>query len=1410
MADGLKDIVIKIVPELEPKILEKEIKQLANNSKSAMERAFWDLDKVVTTSLSRAVNDANSKVEFGGKWKQDVENVVSEFGKLQEYMRETGSLPDKMSSGLYQAYSNVKKIYDAYIAANKEAANVYEETKKVTPEYDAWKNKLDAVNGQYTDTLVKIGKLEDALTDAFEVQGFKEQLGPNADILIRNFTTLKDNIVKAKEEYDKLLVAVEQDKDFWSRPGRKDYYNLSDDEKKKLTAEEQEILAGIVKLQEELNAAESNLTNKERALQFYNKQRDILEQIYELNKRNADNDGNVRSVEQITKELRTAKEEADKLEAELDKVKTAEPEKQFEASEQYKRAVEYVKELEAELVNAAAKANELAEKGDKAKVSFNDLRVAGFSLFRVLGSISAVGSDIARGARRIYSFYMKIWSIVKKVAGAFKNLGKAIRGTADEHSQSLKKMIKDIFRYSFGIRSLFMLFRRLRKYIKEAFTAMAEQIPEVNAMLASLKSSLYALKGSLATAFEPILSAIAPALIRLIDLLAKVITYIGMFWAALTGRGYVYQAKKVAQTIGETAGAAKELNKQLQGFDELNNLTTNNGGGGGGDNPLAEFEKVDVPEWIKNLADTLKDAWNKFLQPIKDAWAKVGDEVVKAWTTAFGKVKNLLKDIARDFLDVWNSGLGESISTNILLIIRDIGNAIGNLAGKINEAWNAVEEGASKSNGIRFWEAILGIVDKVTAGIQRITEDIAEWINTLNLTPAFTAFVHFLESLVPVAQMVMDILFNLWDLAFKPILTWAFDGENSGIARFFQLLADFNNKLDKDKIVNDLNKIWEALGRFGINIGEGLLKFMEKMLDYLADWLNSDDFTQWCQDVADFLDGLDPSDLADDLEQVVRIVKNIAEWVWKAIKYVIDHKDMILDVLEWASEHLDTIAGIIVGGKLFIDLGRLLINLGVFFGAVSKLGPLFQPLVTIFQWLIFNGLPALGTLFSNLGGLIVSGVETGVSGLMSLLGTTIPAVGASIGTTLASGLIAAFVGAQIGQHLVGPWLHPEDKELYENFRWFEGEDSFFSTIFNEDPDILKSAWKEMWGDMGANVKEACKTMAEEMSDSGNKVSSTKDAISASLESLKSSGKTFAENSKEHWGSTKQAVAEFAKDAGEKIASSKSHFEDLRAKVKDKMSDMKTSISDRSKDIKSSFEDMAKAISNKKEDIVKFTGDLQNKIKSNFDGIKSKLSDFKSNWNTQFDNLKSKIDTFKTNVGTTLNNIKDSFIKCFEGIKNGIRTPINAILGFVEKLVNGLIDGVNKMTSALGSLDIDVPDWVPEIGGKKFELSIPKINHISLPRLAQGAVIPPNNEFLAVLGDQKRGTNIETPLDTMVQAFNMANKGGNEQEIALLQEQNQLLRQLLQKEFGISQNDIFKSVINQNRIYKNSTGVSALA
>lgn len=112
-------------------------------------------------------------------------------------------------------------------------------------------------------------------------------------------------------------------------------------------------------------------------------------------------------------------------------------------------------------------------------------------------------------------------------------------------------------------------------------------------------------------------------------------------------------------------------------------------------------------------------------------------------------------------------------------------------------------------------------------------------------------------------------------------------------------------------------------------------------------------------------------------------------------------------------------------------------------------------------------------------------------------------------------------------------------------------------------------------------------------------------------------------------------------------------------------------------------------------------------------------------------------------------------KAWNGVKKIFKGIWNSIVIVVESAINIMIKGINWLISKLNTIHFDVPDWVPIIGGKSFGIHINPVAEVKLPRLATGAVIPPNREFLAVLGDQKSGTNIETPLATMIQAFKQA-------------------------------------------------------
>lgn len=107
---------------------------------------------------------------------------------------------------------------------------------------------------------------------------------------------------------------------------------------------------------------------------------------------------------------------------------------------------------------------------------------------------------------------------------------------------------------------------------------------------------------------------------------------------------------------------------------------------------------------------------------------------------------------------------------------------------------------------------------------------------------------------------------------------------------------------------------------------------------------------------------------------------------------------------------------------------------------------------------------------------------------------------------------------------------------------------------------------------------------------------------------------------------------------------------------------------------------------------------------------------------------------------------------------------NYIIESFQRGINNVIDGLNRLVSAANSLS--------DLTGKHYG-SVSRVNiaKLPIPKLATGAIIPPNREFMAVLGDQKSGTNIETPLATMVQAFKQAlaesGYGGSNEAVLVL-------------------------------------------
>lgn len=152
------------------------------------------------------------------------------------------------------------------------------------------------------------------------------------------------------------------------------------------------------------------------------------------------------------------------------------------------------------------------------------------------------------------------------------------------------------------------------------------------------------------------------------------------------------------------------------------------------------------------------------------------------------------------------------------------------------------------------------------------------------------------------------------------------------------------------------------------------------------------------------------------------------------------------------------------------------------------------------------------------------------------------------------------------------------------------------------------------------------------------------------------------------------------------------------------------------------------------------------------------------------------------IAPNWNFLKEKLVGCWESIKNWWNTKVKkfvsehwwAQLGL--KIIGGLLAGLINKWKGVVTWVTNAVKWITNafssvlnflsggkgtfasrnnlgsggIGGYKKQ-TMPALRRVEVPALAQGAVIPANKKFLAVLGDQTSGTNVEAPLSTIQQA-----------------------------------------------------------
>lgn len=168
-------------------------------------------------------------------------------------------------------------------------------------------------------------------------------------------------------------------------------------------------------------------------------------------------------------------------------------------------------------------------------------------------------------------------------------------------------------------------------------------------------------------------------------------------------------------------------------------------------------------------------------------------------------------------------------------------------------------------------------------------------------------------------------------------------------------------------------------------------------------------------------------------------------------------------------------------------------------------------------------------------------------------------------------------------------------------------------------------------------------------------------------------------------------------------------------------------------------------------------DFLSKIKKKFEEIRNLVTE-------KMDNIKSsavsKVNEMKKGLSDGVERIKESFRSGFSALVGYVKSPINSIIRFINNFLYAIQTMQNSFANALNSMSISLPHWLEKLTGfSSVGFNVGYWSAPMVPYLAQGAVIPPNREFMAVLGDQKNGNNIEAP-ESLIRRIVREESGNN--------------------------------------------------
>jgi hypothetical protein len=1081
---------------------------------------------------------------------------------------------------------------------------------------------------------------------------------------------------------------------------------------------------------------------------------------------------------------------------------------------QYKTATLFPKEESGEVEKISGSVSRL---GQKMEILAKKLRASGIAGLKK--KIRDIGNAISALYRKLAQLAAgAIVAGLKKISSGIFGIHKS----ANKSTISLKNMlryafgIRSLFALLNRLRSAAAEgMQNLAKY------DLATGADNINRSISELQSALTQLKNSFATAFAPILTVVSPILVRFINLISQAVTRVGMLIAALTGQKTFTKAIAVqenyAASLDNTANSAKKAAKALQGYlspiDEINRYddgsSSDSGIGSGGKctGPSAGdmFEEVPIESSLKGIADKIKelirdedweglgaymaDGINKGLQKVYNviSWDNVGPKVT-AFVRAFTETFNSLVDhIDWDLMGrTLGTGINTAINTLNLLIgnggidFNKIGSSIAKaLRGAIREInWTSLGQLLGNKFMIS-WKMLSGFVQEMSrkndAGITGWTE-LGKSIGKA-MTGMFDAisFTDIADAIVGVINGAFDILAGFdkefdWD-SFQENLKSGIESTINGIEwkkngeAFGSFLKNLCHTLRKSLTRDTFYEFGEGVGTFlgELPWGEILGTAASLIIGGLSVAFNGlvDGIKENHPIVGSLVDILTRAFLVVKIANITGISSLVKLIVGEIAKKLVTVESVstvsngITSMMNSATGSVSTFGGTL--GKVFGTAGIVFAATGAAVelahgaasiteaiqggnGELSQAGGYLHDYTRALE----NAKTITQDQAEELWKLIEANEDS--SDLYDIVTQKLKDYG--ISTEKATGILEQY-GAQAG---VSADFVEEmtDKVAVLGDGTSEAATKFDLSKISID-DLRNTLYKLSLSsdDFGASYSTARDVLDSAIS--GRTYDNTKDALDAVYTALKDMGVPLDELDGMLKTEFPEAVttAQTSATTGMSAASTavKNGMAAIKRNTENAMSAASKSVTDNSEDIatasKDNWEDSASSVSTALGTMNTDTKDIMSKVMTT---IQSYWSSVLINTNQIWEAVAKKIEKELGNALTAAERISSEII----GTMNGVISKVNGSIGDINNSIRGIERGFTF------SYNVQLPN-----GGRRwgnYHLNLPTVN--TVPYLATGAVIPPRSEFLAVLGDQKNGRNLEAP-ESLLRQIVREESGGNQ-------------------------------------------------